>query len=235
MWEGRLRPADLAREHGLSTQAVRKYEQAGILPRAARGPQGYRRYSSAHAQALRTFVALRPGYGRRAAEILRAVNSGSEETAFRLIDQGHAELARDRETLDEVVLALSELRPMPDEQPTPPTIGKLAHRLDLHPATLRKWENAGILRPQRDSATGYRHYGPEAVRDAHLAHQLRRGGYLLDQIAAVVARVRDAGGVAPLEEALRTWRSALQQRSRAMLDGSGELARYLELGASVER
>lgn len=225
-----LRPADLAREHGLSTQAVRKYEEAGILPRAARGPQGYRRYSPVHAQALRTFLALRPGYGQHAAEILRAVNSGSGETAYRLIDQSHAELLRDRETLDEVALALTELKPTPDEQPAP-TIGELAHRLGLHPATLRKWESAGILGPHRSPATGYRHYGSEAVRDANLAHQLRRGGYLLSQIATVVAQVRDAGGIAPLEDTLRTWRSALRQRSRAMLDGSAELARYLDLSA----
>ncbi len=233
MRQDRLRPADLAREHGLSTQAVRNYEQAGIVPLAARGPQGYRRYSPVHAQALRTFLALRPGYGQHAAEILRAVNSESEDAAFRLVDQSYAELSRDRETLDEVALALSELKPTPDDQPAP-TIGALANRLGLHPATLRKWENAGILHPHRDPTTGYRHYGSDAVRDAHLAHQLRRGGYLLRQIANVVARVRDAGGIAPLEDTLRAWRSALRQRSRAMLDGSAELARYLDLSADVE-
>jgi hypothetical protein len=33
---GRLRLVDLAREHGLSAQAVRNYEEEGILPTAAR-------------------------------------------------------------------------------------------------------------------------------------------------------------------------------------------------------
>ena len=32
MSERRLRPVDLAREHGLSAQAVRNYEEQGILP-----------------------------------------------------------------------------------------------------------------------------------------------------------------------------------------------------------
>jgi DNA-binding transcriptional MerR regulator len=40
---------------------------------------------------------------------------------------------------------------------------------------LRKWERAGLLEPQRDPATGYRVYAPADVRDAQLAHQLRRG------------------------------------------------------------
>ncbi|WP_416591505.1 MerR family DNA-binding transcriptional regulator [Micromonospora sp. LOL_015] len=37
-----VRPVDLAREHGLSPQAVRNYEQAGVLPAAARTAAGYR-------------------------------------------------------------------------------------------------------------------------------------------------------------------------------------------------
>ncbi|NEE23175.1 MerR family DNA-binding transcriptional regulator, partial [Streptomyces sp. SID7499] len=41
---GRLRPIDLARRHGLSTQAVRNYEAAGILPAAGRTAHGYRTY-----------------------------------------------------------------------------------------------------------------------------------------------------------------------------------------------
>ncbi len=105
-----MRPKDLAREHGLSTQAVRNYEEDGILPPAERGPQGYRTYIEHHAQALRAFLALRPGFGHaRAAAILRAVNERSEDTAFQLIDEGHAELLRDRGTLTEVEHALRNL------------------------------------------------------------------------------------------------------------------------------
>ena len=36
---------------------------------------------------------------------------------------------------------------------------------------------------------------PADVRDAHLAHQLRREGYLLRQIAPLIAQVRRAGGL----------------------------------------
>lgn len=222
-----MRPKDLAREHGLSTQVVRNYEEDGILPPAERGPQGYRTYTEHHAQALRAFLALRPGFGHaRAAAILRAVNEHSEDTAFQLIDEGHAELVRDRGTLTEVEHALRNLTQEPAVRQTVPSIGALAHQLDVHPATLRKWEAAGILQPERDRA-GNRRYPPAAVRDARLAHQLRRGGYPLARIAAVLDQVRSAGGIAPLEEALRTWRFRLNARARAMLDGAAQLSRYL--------
>ncbi|WP_145499967.1 TioE family transcriptional regulator [Streptomyces sp. CFMR 7] len=270
----RLRPVDLARPHGLSTQAVRNYEEAGILPAAARTESGYRTYSPLHAQALDTFLALLPGHGHPAATgIMRAVNRGADDEAFRLIDESHAQLLEDRRTLSAVENALRDLgsgapkprdpapgtpepgallpstpapgepeshppapaAPAPPEGPTPtptptpaPTfIGPLADRLSVRPATLRKWEAAGLVRPRRDPLTGYRVYGEAEVRDARLVHQLRRGGYLLEQIAPLVDQVRAAGGLEPLEAALGDWRSRLATRGRALLTGAAKLDAYL--------
>ncbi|MYT35909.1 MerR family DNA-binding transcriptional regulator [Streptomyces sp. SID8356] len=256
----RLRPVDLARPHGLSTQAVRNYEEAGILPAAARTESGYRTYSPLHAQALDTFLALLPGHGHPTATgIMRAVNRGDADEAFRLIDESHAQLLEDRRTLSAVENALRDLgsgtpvpgtpapgtpapgAPEPPGGPAPapaPTssstsnsdstfIGPLADRLSVRPATLRKWEAAGLVRPRRDPLTGYRVYGEADVRDARLVHQLRRGGYLLEQIAPLVDRVRAAGGLEPLEAALGDWRSRLAGRGRALLTGSAKLDAYL--------
>ena len=60
-------PADLARQHGISTQAVRNYERDRLLPAAERTPSGYRVYTATHAQALRTFLALVPHTATRQA------------------------------------------------------------------------------------------------------------------------------------------------------------------------
>ncbi len=68
-----MRPIDLARRHGLSTQAVRNYEEAGVLPPAARSGSGYRRYSRRHALALDAFVALVRGHGHPAARTSRSL------------------------------------------------------------------------------------------------------------------------------------------------------------------
>ncbi len=220
---------DLAREHGLSTQAVRNYEDAGILPAAERTVHGYRTYMPLHAQALRTFLALVPGHGHRTAtSIMQAVNRGAVEDALRLIDESHGQLLDDRGTLQAVEGALRDLAPVPQEDGET-FIGPLARRLGLRPATLRKWEHAGLVRPGRDPRTGYRVYGAADVRDVRLAHQLRRGGYLLEQIAPLIAQVRSAGGVAPLESTLRDWRARLSARGRAMLKGATELDAYLSM------
>lgn len=232
----RLRPVDLARGHGLSTQAVRNYEEAGILPAADRTPSGYRTYTPLHAGALRAFLALVPGHGHpRATLIMRAVNEGAAEHAFRLIDESHAQLLDDRRTLRDVESALRDLDPGTASEPDPPAgagdagtfIGPLAGALGIRPATLRKWEGAGLVNPGRDPLTGYRVYDEADVRDARLTHQLRRGGYLLEQIAPLIAQVRSAGGLEPMEAALDDWRGRLSARGRAMLTGAAELDAYL--------
>ncbi|GAA4711306.1 DNA-binding transcriptional regulator, MerR family [Promicromonospora umidemergens] len=258
----RLRPIDLAREHGLSTQAIRNYEDAGILPAAVRTAKGYRTYTSSHARALRAFLALAPGHGHRTATaIMRAVNEGAPEEAFRLVDESHAQLLDDRRTLRAVADALRDLEASsstgtvtgtftgtgpavrrasrrsaaPTSEPVPREtfIGPLAARLGLRPATLRTWERVGLVHPRRDQRTGYRVYDEAAVRDAELAHQLRRGGYLLEQIAPLIAQVRSAGGLGPLEATLQGWTGRLTARGRALLAGAAALEAYL--GSTDER
>lgn len=222
-----MRPVDLAREHGLSTQAIRNYEDAGILPVAGRTAHGYRVYTPLHAQALRAFLALVPGHGHRTATlIMQAVNRDATEDALRLIDESHAQLLEDRRTLRAVEAALRDLAPVPPERGDT-FIGPLAKKLGIRPATLRKWESAGLVRPRRDPQTGYRIYSAADVRDARLVHQLRRGGYLLEQIAPLIAQVRSAGGITPLEATLRDWQARLSTRARAMLRGAAALDAYL--------
>ncbi|MFG2720105.1 TioE family transcriptional regulator [Streptomyces sp. NPDC048416] len=237
---GRLRPVDLARAHGLSTQAVRNYEEAGILPAADRTPHGYRVYTSRHADALKAFLALVPGHGHgTAASIMRAVNEGAAQEAFRLIDESHAQLLDDRQTLRAVESALRDLEPATTSGPVTASghtersrpggvfIGPLAGKLGIRPATLRTWERAGLVHPSRDPLTGYRVYDEAGVRDARMTHQLRRGGYLLEQIAPLITQVRAAGGLEPLAGALADWRERLSARGRAMLSGAAELEAYL--------
>jgi DNA-binding transcriptional MerR regulator len=227
-----VRPIDLARRHRLSTQAVRNYEAAGILPAAPRTAAGYRTYTDRHANALRTFLALLPGHGHPAATaIMQAVNRGAITEALRLVDDSHVQLRDDRQTLNAVDHALRDLRPA-----APPVgdtfVGPLARRLGLRPATLRKWERAGLVEPRRDRHTGYRVYAAGDVRDAQVVHQLRRGGYRLAQIAPVLAQIRGAGGVAPLEAMLHDWQARLDARGRALLAGAAALDAYLSTRAA---
>ncbi|RIV40407.1 TioE family transcriptional regulator [Micromonospora radicis] len=229
------RPVDLARRHGLSAQAVRNYERDGVLPPAQRSPTGHRRFTEVHAKALSAYLALIAGHGYAASgDIMRAVNRGEIDAALRTLDQSHALRQRDRETLDAVEAAIAVLTASPPRPQSPDAvpISVLAHRLGVRPATLRKWERAGILQPVRAPATGHRVYSSDDVRDAELAHLLRRGGYRLDHIADVLRRVREAGGTEPLAAALRQWREQLTARGRAMLTGAARLTEYLDAAGS---
>jgi DNA-binding transcriptional MerR regulator len=163
--------------------------------------------------------------------MMRAVNAGDVDAALTLLDESHAQLLRDRETLTSVDAALRELASSEAGRPSPRGvvfIGRLARLLRVGPATLRKWERAGLIKPRRDPKTGYRVYGAEDVRDARLAHQLRHGGYLLRQIAPLIERVRHAGGVGPLEATLDGWRAKLGVRGLSMLAAAAGLSAYVE-------
>lgn len=231
-----MRPADLAREHGISTQAVRNYEQEGFLPPAERTPSGYRIYTEVHAEALRAYLALVAAYGHSTGgRIMTAIHDGELDEALLVIDRGHHQLLRDRGTLESVRGAIDHLGAEaggaspggPDEPPKTRTVGELAHRLGVTPATVRTWEDAGILTPARDPATGYRVYDANDVRDAELTHLLRRGGYLLGRIASVVDQIRTAGGTESLSAALDDWRHRLTAKGLAMLDAAASLSTYL--------
>ena len=216
----------------MSAQAIRNYEDAGALPPAERSETGYRRYTPLHAQALHTFLALRRGHGhQQAMEIMRATNRGDTDSAYRLIDAAHVALLAERDTRAESATALGSLstttpRPVNGR---PLTVGELARRLGVHPATLRTRETEGILRPERDRVTGYREYGPDCVRDAEIARQLRRGGYLLRQVAQFIESLRDAGGAAALSAFLDSWQDRLTTRSRNLVAGAAQLDAYLTL------
>jgi DNA-binding transcriptional MerR regulator len=226
---GVYRPVDLARRHGLSAQAIRNYEQAGMIPPAGRTASGYRVYTDEHAGALSAYVALVAGYGYRAAgEIMKSVLRGDLPAALAVLDAAHVQLQRDRETVDRVAAAavvLASATPATPGAGGSVPIGVLAHRLGVSPAALRKWERAGVLAPARSRTA--RAYTPEDVRDAELAHLLRRGGYPLERIAAVIEQVHAAGGPGPLAASIDQWRERITARGRAMLTGSARLADHL--------
>lgn len=222
----------------MSAQAIRNYDDAGILPPTERSESGYRRYTPLHAQALRAFLALRGGHGhQQAMAIMRAANRGDTESVYLLIDAAHVALLAERDTRTEVAKALGSLStttptPLPGR---PLTVGELARRIRVHPATLRIWEAQGILRPERDRATGYRQYGPDCVRDAEIARQLRRGGYRLAQVAQFIEALRGAGGADALRAFLDSWQARLTVRSRNLLTGAAQLDAYLTMLDQAQR
>jgi DNA-binding transcriptional MerR regulator len=230
----RLRPVDLAREVGISTQQVRNYEAAGILPPASRTESGYRTYRQEHLDALRTFRALVPGFGIGAATaIMLAVHDADLTRALRLVDEGHAALHEQRLAIDSAGEALDALveqfRDAEPESGPALRVGELAARLRVRTSTLRVWDAAGLLTPTRERGTAYRLYGPVEIRDARIIAMLRQGHYGFEQIRPVLEGLRRTGSPEALRTAVAERRAAHDRQSRAMLHGAALLDAYIPL------
>jgi DNA-binding transcriptional MerR regulator len=232
-----LRPVDLARRAGVSTQLVRNYEAAGILPPAPRSDTGYRQYGPEHVSALLTYRALAPGFGAETAtEIMRAVHDGDEGLAYRLVDAAHAALHEQRLATDAASEALAALAAENVDELTGPSllVGELAHRLGIRTSALRVWEAAGLLAPTREPGTKYRRYGPEQVRDARIIHMLRQGRYYFEQIRPVLDGLRRTGSTEALRTAIAERRAAHDRQTKAMLYGSALLHQLINQGQPTE-
>lgn len=222
---GGLRPIDLARRHGLSTQAIRNYEDEGILPPADRLPSGQRRYGAPHCLALDAFVCLTKAGGRQAAaRIVASVTAADLAGALEQLDVLHVELSRDRQTVRQIGQAIRDL-PIGDELVGPClTPIELARRLKVSTTTLRHWEQAGILNPSRQG--NHRLFGSIDVRDADLAHLMRRGGSGLATICATIHELHAQGVAAPLPETVTGWKGDIERRALDLLVGTAALEAY---------
>lgn len=232
-----LRPVDLARRAGVSTQLVRNYEAAGILPPAPRSDTGYRQYGPEHVSALLTYRALAPGFGAETAtEIMRAVHDGDEALAYRLVDAAHAALHEQRLATDAASAALAALAAENVDELSGPSllVGELAHRLGIRTSALRVWEAAGLLAPTREPGTKYRRYGPEQVRDARIIHMLRQGRYYFEQIKPVLDGLRRTGSTEALRTAIAERRAAHDRQTKAMLYGAALLHQLISQGQPAE-
>ncbi|MFC7815234.1 TioE family transcriptional regulator [Streptomyces sp. NPDC057367] len=227
----RLRTVDLARTAGLSTQQIRNYEDAGVLPPAGRTESGYRVFGERHRQALLTYRGLREGYGPvTATRVMRTVHEGDVPGALTLVDAAHAALHEERVSLRAAREALEVLAGQRTEAVAGTgglRIGEVAALVGVRTSALRVWETAGLLAPGRERGTKYRVYGPADVRDARVVHTLRRSHYLFDQIRPVLDGLRREGGGEALRTAIAAREQALTARTRATLEGAGRLHTYL--------
>lgn len=226
-----LRPVDLARAVGLSTQAVRNYEEDRILPPAARSENGYRRYTRVHLAALEAFVVLAGATSHSSARgVMRAINDDRVDDALEIIDGEHSQLLKDRQTVRTIRSTLADIDSQTLERSPRVqdfTIGDLAQRIGVTSTTLRGWEEFGILNPARQAATGHRVYTREDVRDAELAYLLRRGKRPLSDIAFIIREIRTAGSATALGEAAAQWACRVNEKGRMLVDASAKLSLYL--------
>lgn len=223
-----MRPIDLARAAGVSTQQVRNYVDWGVLPPAPRTESGYRVLGERHRDALLTYRALAKGFGWAAAKtIMNAVHDGDPDAALALVNEAHADVHEQTRRLAATAEALTAVASTAPPPRSDLRIGEVARVLGVRTSALRVWESAGLLVPERERGTGYRRYTPADVRDARMITMLRQNGYGLEQIHPILAGLRESGSSDALMAAVATRRAALVARTRVMLEGAAHLHGYL--------
>jgi DNA-binding transcriptional MerR regulator len=226
------RAIDLARMAGISTQQVRNYADAGILPAVPRTATGYRRFDETHRRALLAYRALAKGCGPSQAQaIMRAVHAGDLPGALALMDASHASLHEQRLSLRATGDALEAIAGRPPDTPALPRrgmrIGEVAAYLGVRTSALRTWESVGLLAPGRERGTNYRRFSPADVRDAQMISMLRQGQYPLPQIRPIIDGLHHTGSSDALRAAIAGRNATLTQQATSMLEAASHLHRYI--------
>ncbi|MFB7668648.1 MerR family transcriptional regulator [Kitasatospora sp. NPDC056138] len=233
-----MRTVDVARRAGYSVQQVRNLERDGVLPPAARTAAGYRIYGEVHLQSALAYRALASGAGpTEARKIVRAVHRfPASQVVLALLDAAHARLDAERTELrqaEEAARAISG-EPIEDVRASDSmSVSELAAALGVRPSTLRHWDAEGLVVPDRDPARGTRRYTPAQVRDARIVHQLRKAGYRVAPLRALMPEVRRARRPEDLASALAARDASIATRSKALLDGAAALSAVLSPAASA--
>lgn len=227
-----LRPIDLARMVGCSTQQIRNYADAGILPPTPRTRTGYRRFEASHRRALITFRALASGYGIDIARrIMVAIHDADLPAALTLVNACHADLEHQRVSLQAAGEALETVAKQEPESlalsRSGMRIAEAARYLGVRTSALRVWESAGLLIPGRETGTRYRRFTPADLRDAQMIKMLRQSRYGLPQIRPILDGLRQTGSSAALRAAIAQRHEVLIERSTVMLAGSSYLHHYV--------
>jgi DNA-binding transcriptional MerR regulator len=228
-----MRTADVARRVGCSVQHVRDLERDGVLPPAARTASGYRTYREVHLQSALAYRALAAGVGPvEAKKIVRAFHLCPTAQALALLDAAHARLDTERADLRQAKEAARTIagEPIDDVRASDAmSISELADALGVRPSTLRHWDAQALVTPDRDPVRGTRRYTPAQVRDARIVHQLRRAGYRITPLQALMPQLRRTRRSEDVESALAARDVSITTRSRALLDAAAALAAVLSL------
>lgn len=213
-----MRTGEVARLVGCSVNQVRKLEALGVLPLAERSPSGRRSYDQVHVLSARAYRGLAEAVGPvEARRLLVTAHHAIDELAARL-DSVHAGLHAERRELALARQAVASIasEPMEDVRAADAMgVGELAEALGVRASALRHWEAEGLLAPSRD-AHGARRYSPTDVRDARLIHQLRRAGYRIEPLRALLPQLRERG----LDERLAQREASITARSVALFRAS---------------
>ncbi|WP_405165904.1 MerR family transcriptional regulator [Nocardia sp. NBC_01499] len=230
------RTVDIARRAGYSVQQVRNLERDGVLPPATRTATGHRIYGEIHLHSALAYRALAVGAGpTEAKKILRAFHTAPIAEALALLDAAHARLHAERIELGHAKQAAASIsfEPIDDVHSSDSmSIAELADALGVRTSTLRHWDTEALVVPER-TRQGARHYTPNQVRDARIVHQLRKAGYPITHLRAVLPELQHAHRSDDVRAALATRDASITTRATAFLDAAAALHAVVSLAAPI--
>ncbi|WP_245551966.1 MerR family transcriptional regulator [Gordonia aichiensis] len=236
-WPQVMSTATVAAASGYSVQQVRDLEALGVIPAATRAPNGYRQFAAEHVRGLRAYRDLARAVGAvEARRVMRQIYNEPPDVAAALICEFHTGLNREREQTLAARSALQSIsaETMTDDAPTDAdamTITELSRAIGVKASTLRFWESAGLVTPDRISTRSgtARRYPVAAIREARITAALRAGGYRAPDVRKAIDAVRKLTDVAGSLAALDARLEAIAERAFALFRASAVLAESVEL------
>lgn len=223
----------MAAASGYSVQQVRDLERLGVIPPARRAANGYRQFTAEHLLALRAYrklaVATGPIVARRT---LREVRALPLDQAAALISSLHVSLTRERDDALAAQRALRMIHAEADDdeeavEEDTMTITELADALGVRTSTLRFWERAGLVAPQRATPRAARRYPPAAIREARITAALRAAGYRIPDVQQTIESIRRLDDLDSPLRTLDALLAVLARRTLALLSAGADITELL--------
>ncbi len=228
----KVRPIDIARRLGVSTSALRHYEDWGLLPPVERSENGYRQYTETHVLYFECVRAMSAGFGMElTVDAMTRLRRGDVDDALWVVNEALSELQQKKRMAEQTIRALDAIEPAElnvKARRKMMTIGEVSKLTGVPASAIRHWEKMGLIDPPRDEQSGYRQYGPAEVRHIRIVATLRTSVWSLETIRSVV-RELDRND---LEQARRVARESLRflhDLLRRRLRGVRYLDRLVEL------
>ncbi|WP_322921020.1 MerR family transcriptional regulator [Nocardioides renjunii] len=228
--------AAVAAAAGCSAQQVRDLEALGVIAVAARSPNGYRRFSADHVRDLRAYRDLARAVGPvEARRAMREIRLQPRHRASALVCGLHTRLEAEREQALSArrALALIDDEATTDAEPVEDdsmTITELSQALGVRASTLRFWEQAGLVAPERvTTRTGTaRRYTVTAIREARVTAALRAGGYRIPDVQRAITAIRDLADTSDSVAALDARLDGIARRMLVLLHAGSVLADIID-------
>ena len=182
------RTSEVATVIGIHPNTVRKYEELGLIPKAKRGPNGYRVFTDFHIEQLRLariafqIEVLQNGLRKKIVETVKISARGDFDKALCFAKEYKNQIQKEQKNAEEAIHIVKQiLSGREAEQSFCLKRREASDYLGISMDTLRNWELNGLLRVKRKQ-NGYRFYTNDDVERLKLIRSLRCANYSLEAI-----------------------------------------------------